>query len=126
MSGLATRAYASLRFIGDRLQPERISAILGAEPTTAYRRGEVFKKSRGHEVRGRTGLWLLSTRGHIDSTDLEVHLAYLLGVLFPGGDKTVAKSLRALMAEERLEADVGCFWCCEQGAKPPEIPEAIR
>jgi hypothetical protein len=136
MSGLATsttkskpvalRAYASLRFLGDRLEPERISAILGAEPTTAYRIGEIFKRSRGHEVRGRTGLWLLSTRGHIDSTDLEVHFAYLLGVLFPGGAKKVAQSLRALMAEDGLTADVGCFWYGEHGAKPPVIPKAIR
>ena len=136
MSGLATsttkskpaalRAYASLRFLGDRLAPERISAILGAEPPTAYRIGEVFKQSRGHEVRGRTGLWLLSTRGRIDSTDLEVHFAYLLGVLFPGGAKKVAESVRALMAEDGLEADVGCFWYGEHGAKLPAIPDVIH
>ena len=136
MSGLATsttkskpatlRAYASIRFLGDRLQPERISAILGAEPTMAYRKGEIFKRSRGHEVRGRTGLWLLSSRRQSNSIELKAHFAYLLDVLFPGGDRKIVEPLRALMREEGLEADIGCFWYGERGAEPPVISEEIR
>ena len=55
--------YASLRFIGDRLEPSRLTELLREQPTTAYRKGEVYKRSRGCEVQGRTGLWLLSTKG---------------------------------------------------------------
>jgi hypothetical protein len=116
----------SLRFAGDKLEPNRISELLGVEPTTAYRKGEIYRRSRGHEVRGRTGLWLLSTRRRIESTELEVHFTYLLTVLFPAGDMRVVEPLRALMREEELEADIGCFWHGEHGAEPPVIPEEIR
>src|SRR5437667_305839 len=76
--------YASLRFSGDRLEPQRLTDILSARPKIAYRKGEVYKISRGHEVRGRTGLWAISSKGVVDSPELNEHLDYLLGILFPG------------------------------------------
>jgi hypothetical protein len=119
--------YASLRIMGDGLEPARVSAVLSAEPTLAYRKGEIFKRTRtGHEVRGRSGMWLLSTRRRFDSLDLNDHFKALLGVLFPAGSTRVIEPLRALMREDGLYADVTCFWYGEHGATPPEIPEEIR
>jgi len=46
----ALDVFASLRFFGDRLEPRRISEILNTIPTLAYRKGEVFKKSRGTDI----------------------------------------------------------------------------
>jgi uncharacterized protein DUF4279 len=119
-------ANAGLNFAGDRLKPDRITALLGTEPTLAYRKGEIYKRSRGHEMRGRTGLWRLTTSGQLESADLNEHLAYLLEVLFPAGSTKLVEPLRALMREFDLEADVDCFWYGEQGTKPPEIPAAVR
>lgn len=136
MSGSATsttksetgtvRTYASLRFMGDRLEPGRISAILGTVPTLAYRKGEVFKRSRGHELRGRTGLWLFSTRHGFDHDVLADHLRQLLQFLRSDCGQGRVNALRELMAEDGLEADVSCFWYGEHGATPPAIPEEIR
>jgi hypothetical protein len=112
--------------MGDRLEPDRISAVFGAVPTLAYRKGAIFKRSRGHEVRGRTGLWLLSSRRQLASTELDEHLGYLLEFLFPGGSVKLIEPLRSLMRELELEADVSCFWYGKHGAKPPEVPEEIR
>ncbi|HEX6443407.1 MAG TPA: DUF4279 domain-containing protein [Stellaceae bacterium] len=112
--------------MGDKLEPGWISDLLGVQPETAYRKREVYKRSRGHEVRGRTGLWLLSSERQIDSTDLNDHLAYLLGILFPAEKPDLPRSLRALMQKEALDADVSCFWYGERGATPPEILEEIR
>jgi len=117
---------AGLNFAGDRLEPDRISALFGIEPTLGYRKGEIFKRSRGHEIRGRTGLWRLTTRRQLDSAELSEHLAYLLEVLFPGGSKKFIEPLRALMREFDLEAEVDTFWYGEQGATPPVIPEETR
>ncbi len=90
------KTFASLRFRGDRLDPGRVTAILGAAPTTAYRKGEIFKRSRGHEARGRTGVWLLSSNGHVSSPELDRHLRFLLAILFPDeirrADQTPARS----------------------------------
>ena len=119
-------AYASLRFMGDGLEPDRVSAVLGTEPTLAYRKGEIYKRSRGHEVRGRSGLWLLSTRRQFDSDALADHFAQLIEVLFPAGSNHLIEPLRALMQEGGLRADVTCFWYGEHGATPPKIAEGTR
>ena len=119
-------AFAGLRFLGDRLDPRRVSQLLGIEPTTAYRKGEVYKRSRGHEVIGRTGLWLVSSRSHVKSDELNDHLAYLQTVIFPPGTNDLVIPLKTLMREDGLTADVSCFWYGEHGASEPEIPQDIR
>src|SRR5215472_4992974 len=92
--------FASLRFMGDRLEPGRVSEILSAVPTTAYRKGEVYKRAAGREALGRTGLWLLSSRGRVASSDLGDHLRYLLRVLFPDGSDEPVEGLRELLRDE--------------------------
>lgn len=116
---------AGLSFAGDLLEPHRITAVLGVQPTIAYRKGEVFKRVRGHEVRGRTGLWRVTTRRQLESTELSAHLAYLLQVLFPAGSTKFIEPLRAIIRDLGLEAHVDCFWYGEHGATPPAIPEEI-
>jgi hypothetical protein len=112
--------------MGDKLEPGWISSLLGVQPETAYRKGEIYKRTRGHEVRGRTGLWLVSSKEHVNSPDLKDHLVHLLGILFRADKPDLLQSLYALMETEGLEADVHCFWHGEHGATPPEIPEATR
>ena len=119
-------AFADLRFAGDKLEPARISTLLGIEPTTAYRKGEVYKRSRGHEVVGRTGIWLLSSEGYVQSADLVDHLAYLREVIFPAAGANLVAPIKMLVRDDDLEADVSCFWYGEHGASPPVIPEEIR
>lgn len=120
------KTYASLRFAGDRLEPGSVTDILGVTPRTAYRKGEVFKRVRDHEVRGRTGLWLLSSEDKVDSLDLNEHLDYLLGILFPDGSDAKLNRLHDLMRECNIEADAPCFWHGKQGVKPPVIRNDIR
>ncbi len=124
----AVRAHASLRFMGDALDPGEITAIVGVPPTLAYRKGEVYRRSRdgAKEARGRTGLWLLSTRGQVEGADLGRHLSYLLGVLFPPGGDDRLDRLRDLMRAKGIAADVGCFWYSKRGAQPPVISEEVR
>jgi len=122
----ALDVFASLRFFGDRLEPRRISEILNTIPTLAYRKGEVFKKSRGTEIRGRTGLWLASSEGRVSSMDMNEHFDYLLTLVFPGNSEEELANLHALMREEGIKADVTCFWYGEHGARPPVVREDFR
>jgi len=115
-----------LRFSGDRLEPDRVTGILGIQPTTAYRKGDVYRQSRGHEVRGRTGVWYLSTRRCVDSNQLADHLRHLTAVVSPEGRADHILALRDLMARDGLEADVSCFWYGGAGAHSPEIPAFAR
>jgi Domain of unknown function (DUF4279) len=119
-------AFASLRFFGDRLEPRRITEILDTMPTLAYRKGDVFKKSMGQEIRGRTGLWLASSEGHVNSTDLNEHLDYLLTIVFSDDTEDKLSRLRILMHEAGIEADATCFWYGEHGARAPVIRDDIR
>jgi|ERR1051325_2533005 len=118
--------FASLRFSGDQLEPPRLSDLLGALPTTAYRKGEVYKRFRGHEARGRTGLWLLSSKGQVDSLDLNDHLEYLLDAVLPDPSEERLRQIQLLMHDFGLEADASCFWHGEHGAKPPVVRDDIR
>jgi hypothetical protein len=118
--------FASLRFSGDRLEPALLTEMLNTAPTTAYRKGEIYKRSRGREVRGRTGVWLLSSEGRVDSLDLNDHIKYLLDIIFPSGSDDRLKPLQHIVREDGVEADIGCFWHGEHGARPPVITDDIR
>src|SRR5438034_8055127 len=79
------KSYASLRVMGDSLDPKQVTRVLKVVPTIAYAKGERFKAPADRAERtGRTGLWLLSTDGLVASDNLHDHLAFILGVLIPG------------------------------------------
>ena len=50
----------TLRIFGDTLDPEAVTAMLGAKPTYACRKGDVETTKRGRQIVCRTGLWKLS------------------------------------------------------------------
>lgn len=80
-------AFATLRFTGDRLDPDRITAILGVQPTKAYRRGESYLAGpRAGYATGRTGVWVLATDSVVDSAELDRHLEHLVDLIFRGPD----------------------------------------
>jgi hypothetical protein len=136
MSGSATyttnyevgtlRTFASLRFMGDRLEPASITTILGTASTIAYRKSEIFKRSRGHEARGRTGLWVLSSDCRVADGNLDAHLRYLLAIISPDGTSNKIVALRQLMHERQLRADVTCFWYGTSGTATPVIAGDVR
>lgn len=101
---------------------------MGIPPTIAYRKGEIYQRSRdgAKEARGRTGLWLLATNGHVPGADLGRHLSFLRDVLFPPGGDERLDQLRAMMRAKGVTADVMCFRYGRQGAQLPVIPEELR
>ena len=121
-AGQTISAFATLRFSGDRLDPGSITAALRRGPTLAYRKGEAYRTNReGRETRGRTGVWLLSTRRMFPGSPLVDHLAYLAGIL----STDIRAAVRLVMHEDGIEADVSCFWHGRPGAEPPSIPTEI-
>jgi hypothetical protein len=125
-SGQST-TFATLRFSGDRLDPDRISKILQVRPTKAHRKGELyFAGSRTGKLVGRTGIWLLATDDIIKRGSLERHLDYLISLIFrPLGEKDRLQELHKAMREESITADVSCFWHGRRGETPPTIPSRI-
>jgi hypothetical protein len=119
------KAYATLRFAGDSLEPREISDVLGIEPTRSYRKGErYFAGPRTGELTGRTGIWRFSTDGMVDGSDLERHLAYLVRLIFEGEPGRSA-ALSQLLARRALKAHVSCFWHGKTGAQAPCVPAQV-
>ena len=117
------RAFATLRFSGDRLDPDGLTHLLGTRPTLAYRKGEAYRRDpSGRVARGRTGVWYLSTRKAVRGSELSAHLRYLVGLITPAGDPGRLNCLRDLILNNGLEADVSCFWHGAAKAGYPSIP----
>jgi uncharacterized protein DUF4279 len=127
-SGLATstmksehsdtiRAFATLRFAGERLDPDQISQLLHIQPTKVTRKNG----------NGRYTIWYLSTDKLIPGNDLMDHVGFLLYLLFPApGDLHRLITLRDLLKRKNLESHVTCFWHGKSRARKPVVPEVVR
>ena len=95
------RSSASLRFFGDDLLPEEVSALLGTTPTAfAIKGGQSQPNAGGRTFTARTGSWRLDVVDRMPG-DLDGQIAELLGKLTP--DLAVWRRLA-----ERFRADVFC------------------
>ena len=119
-------AFATLRFVGDALDPDEISEVLKQEPKRAYRKDETYRPGpRSPELIGKTGLWYFSTDHFIPSKDLSDHLDALIRLIAPfADDGKRLRTLREIMEREHLQAHVTCFWRGFPGAEKPSIPSA--
>jgi hypothetical protein len=52
-----SRSEASLRFLGDDLDPHEITTRLGVTPTRGSRKGELFATPLGRKIPSSTGYW---------------------------------------------------------------------
>ncbi|WP_350259663.1 DUF4279 domain-containing protein [Stenotrophomonas riyadhensis] len=80
-----------LRFFGDDLLPDEISALLGATPTASHQKGQELRGSRPGNVRvARTGSWQLDAERR-EPEDLDAQIFEILDQLT--GDLAVWQSL---------------------------------
>jgi hypothetical protein len=121
------RAFATLRFAGDALDPEEISRAVKEQPTRAYRKGQIYQPGpRSGPVTGKTGVWYFSTKRKILSDDLAEHLSALERLVAPFGDGGERlRELRKIMTERNLQAHVTFFWRGPQGKHPSFSPATI-
>ncbi len=122
------KAFATLRFAGDALSPDDISAILPIEPTRAHRKGEEFFAGPHAGYRtGRAGVWFLATDRIVASDDLCDHLRFLQQLLRPApDDDSRITKLRAVLQDDHARAHITCFWRGDPGEKAPQIPPRFK
>jgi hypothetical protein len=106
------KAFVILRFAGDDLNPEEISAILPVEPTRAHRKGEEFAAGTdAGKLRSRTGMWFLATDKLVPGDHLEDHLGFVQKLLYPApGDDSRVTQLRTILKRSHVRAYITCFW----------------
>ena len=71
---------ASLGFYGDDLEPDEITAALGAEPTVGVRKGQTWLTASGAEKIARTGSWRVEAQ-RSEPGDLDRQITGLLAPL---------------------------------------------
>ena len=74
------RATVSISIGGDDLVPDEVTALLGASPNIAARKGEVFLGSNGRPIKARTGRWSFRG-GWVSPPDLDRQISDLLACL---------------------------------------------
>jgi hypothetical protein len=98
--GAIDHSVATLRFFGDDLVPDEITALLGASPTVSHRKDQELVGSKTGIVRiAKTGSWRLSAARR-EPEDLEAQILEVLGQLTQ--DLGVWESL------SRYEPDLFC------------------
>ena len=122
------KAFVTLRFAGDELDPQEISAILPIEPTRAHRKGEEFLAGpHAGNLRGRTGIWFLATEGVVPSDDIRDHLSFVQQLLYPEPkDNSRVIQLRGVIERTHSRVRITCFWRGDPGESAPEIPAEFR
>lgn len=73
------RVRASLRVLGDGLEPEEVSALIGRTPTRQARKGDKIEGKKGDAVEP-TGSWILDS-ALSGGTEIEEHIEVLLASL---------------------------------------------
>jgi hypothetical protein len=122
-----TTAFVTLRFVGDDLDPGEISAVLPVTPTRMHRKGEeFFAGPHAGRLRGRTGIWFLSTDKIVSSEDLRDHLHFVEHLFYPEpDDNSRITALKAVLARAHALAHVTCFWRGDPGKAAPEFPRSF-
>src|SRR5436309_2760287 len=122
------KAFVTLRFAGDDLDPREISAVLPVAPTRAHRKGEEFVAGKhAGKLHGRTGIWFLATDKLVPSDDLGDHLRFLQKLLYPAPtDKTRITKLRHILDRTHSDAHLTCFWRGDPGETAPQIPSEFK
>ena len=95
------RSVAALRILGDDLLPEEVSALVGASPSRAERKGEAIRTKTGERI-ARTGAWRLEATAS-EPENLDAQVSELLSQLTPN-----LETWRSL--GERYRLDLFCGW----------------
>lgn len=120
------KVYATLRILGDSLDPDDVTKILRMVPTFFYKKGEAYDAGkRTGLLIGKTGLWIFSTDGIVASDILYHHINHILGILIPGRqDAGPLVHLHLLLSKNKdFRAELRCFWHGCRGAKRPSVPK---
>lgn len=113
------RAIATLRIVGEDLEPEHVTALLGATPTRAERKGQEIPSTDGRPPRvARFGQWRMEASTSQPS-DINAQVKQLLAVLTK--DISVWRNLTG-----QYKTDIFCGWFMNESNEGEDInPETL-
>ena len=95
------RVYATFMLRGKELDPQLVSELLGMTPTRSFKRGD----QRTEEKKWPHGFWGLTSDERIQSTDLALHIEWVINQLEP-----VRQKLVEIMSDKQIDAEISCLW----------------
>lgn len=121
-AALYTRAHASIRFMGDSLDPLDVTRLIRLPYDHAHRAGEPRIRRRRTDLSVneyapyRRGMWSMSSESWVHSSDLDVHVSWLLEQLEPRAEQ---------VKQVLTNGAIGDIYCFSSGAPalPPTLPE---
>jgi hypothetical protein len=113
--------HAGFRVVGDSVDPAKLTERLRIHPSAATVKGQPnpLLHSPGG-VPSRTGYWMLSSEGSVQSNDLEAHLTYLLDQLEPA-----RRAIAALSNSPEFRVEFHCYWMSETGHGGPVLSAEV-
>jgi Domain of unknown function (DUF4279) len=113
------RAVATLRIIGSNLDPDEISALLGAVPSRSERQGQELPSAEGKPPRvARFGQWRIDAP-ETEPENLDLQVRHMLEAL--SQDLKIWRSLA-----KRYKVDVFCGWFMKETNEGVDIkPETL-
>jgi hypothetical protein len=114
-----SRTWATFRVWGRTLNPNDISRRLELVPSEAFKAGDP-RGSSGNNGAWRHGYWSLSSRDQLSSSDLQLHIEWLLDQLEPAREE-----IKTLILSSELQADIFCFWESATGHGGPVFSPAF-
>jgi hypothetical protein len=102
------RTYATLCLYSDDLEPEAISSLVGALPSTSAEKGGSLGTSTA-----RRNTWLLTSEGAVESRDARRHIDWVL-------DRVDGPALSKLLMST-CEGWLSCFWASRSGHGGPMV-----
>lgn len=110
------RTYAELRIYPKSLDPEVVTNMLGIEPSSTQKKGDIKINSLGRSCKTHRNGWFLSTEEVVVSKDLRPHLDWLLEQLNP-----IRKALIGVQGLEGMLMTVNCVWWSAGGQGGPTL-----
>src|SRR5512145_318849 len=111
----ASCVYATLRLWGKQLDPDKVTSSLKITPYLAHKVGD----RRGKSGTWPHGYWGLTSQDRIVSTNLAVHIEWLLDQIEPAKPEFMA------IITEDIHADIFCFWESLTGQGGPSFEPAL-
>ena len=96
--------YAIFGLVGDSLNLNEIELRLKIKPSFVRQKGEILK-SRSRLLKREQEIWVISSKGQLNTTSLERHIMFIMERLEP-----VNKEILELVSQSSLIAYFHCYW----------------
>jgi hypothetical protein len=106
------RTYASLRIFDVDLDPAAVNRALDISASYSHVTGDPVGRTGG---RRKSGAWILSTEGTVNSKDLRRHIDWLLDAIEPHSEAF------ADLMEASASSDIFCYWESKSGHGGPGL-----